>query len=742
MHRFFQSLANRISTRKGAWTVLTIWLVVIIVLSGVAPSSKKYAVSSGEGSIHENTPSAIAEQLMNEQFPTEDGPVGLLVFHAKQAITTEQRAKISEVSTWLASDQKPVHVSSALPFHKFPKQVQDQMFSEDQTTLLLNIALDKNLDSAQLYDTMQLIRDKVAQIDMLDMQFEITGPAGIAADTTSLFKNADFVLMFATVGLILIILIVIYRSPLMAVIPLIIAGLVYQVTDRILGLAAKNEWFVVDKQALSIMMILLFAVLTDYCLFIVARYREALKTMDSKYEAMRVAFGQVAEPIAFSGGTVLIAMLTLFAAIFKPYHNFAPVFSVAMVVILLGGLTLIPAIYTLFGRRGFWPFMPKQELHTAPKKKPGFWARMGGVVTRKPGITSGILLLFLILSSINVTGMNYSFNLMKSFPSDTSSRQGFELLEEQFPPGQLAPVTVLLQSNKEIVIDAAYIEKLTKLTKALEAEGGIHDIRPNVTPALAAPDAKLPDKFISDQKHTLQLKVTLQANPYDPEALDVVRNLQDKSESILEQADFDPAQNTLHFAGQTAQQLDVRGMNAQDTIVTFSLVTLLIALMLTFQARSIKFAVTMIVTMLLSYTATLGLGWIVFHDILGYDAISYRLPVYTFVFLIALGVDYNIMLVSRIREEAKHHPWTEAISRGVAKTGGVISSAGIILAATFCVLITQPLQELFLFGFTMAMGILIDTFLVRGMLLPALMTLLGPRSTSVKTPLHQDHTRS
>ncbi|WP_314587590.1 MMPL family transporter [Paenibacillus terrigena] len=740
MHRFFQSLAKRISTRKGAWTVLAIWLVVIIVLSGVAPSSKKFAVSSGEGSIHENTPSAIAEQLMNEQFPSEDGPVGLLVFHAKQAITTEERAKISEVSTWLSSDQKPEHVSSALPFHKFPKPAQDQMFSEDQTTILLNIALDKDLDSAQVYDTMQQIRDKVAQIGMNDVQFEITGPAGIAADTTSLFKNADFVLMFATVGLILILLIVIYRSPLMAIIPLIIAGLVYQVTDRILGLAAKNDWFVVDKQALSIMMILLFAVLTDYCLFIVSRYREALKTIDSKYEAMGVALGQVAEPIAFSGGTVLIAMLTLFAAIFKPYHNFAPVFSVAMVVILLGGLTLIPAIYALFGRRGFWPFMPKKELAPAPKK-PGFWTRMGGVVTRKPGLTSGILLLFLIVSSINVTGMNYSFNLMKSFPSDTSSRQGFELLEEQFPPGQLAPVTMLLQSNKEIVIDAAYVEKLTKLTQALEAEGGIHDIRPNITNELAAPGAKLPDRFLSDQKHTLMLKLTLQANPYDPEALEIISNLREKSESILEQNGFDPAQNTLQFAGQTAQQLDVRGMNKQDTIVTFTLITIFIACMLAFQARSLKLAFTMIVTMLLSYTATLGLGWIVFHNILGYEAISYRLPVYTFVFLIALGVDYNIMLVSRIREEAKHYHWKEAISRGVAKTGGVISSAGIILAATFCVLITQPLQELFLFGFIMAMGILIDTFLVRGMLLPALMALMGSHSKPINAPLTKEQSR-
>ncbi|WP_261807875.1 MMPL family transporter [Paenibacillus sp. N3.4] len=171
-------------------------------------------------------------------------------------------------------------------------------------------------------------------------------------------------------------------------------------------------------------------------------------------------------------------------------------------------------------------------------------------------------------------------------------------------------------------------------------------------------------------------------------------------------------------------------MNRRDTIVTFSLITLFITIMLAFQSRSIKLALTMMGTMLLSYAATMGLLWSVFHYGFGFDAYSYRLPLYTFVFLIALGVDYNIMLVSRIKEEARIYEWREAVRRGVALTGGVISSAGIVLAATFCVLMTQPLQELMLFGFAMASGILIDTFLVRGMLLPALLTYMAPRENS------------
>ncbi|MBP1991121.1 MMPL family transporter [Paenibacillus eucommiae] len=726
MNRSLHTWARFISSPKGAKIVVICWLLIIIVLSGIAPGAKKHAISSDEQSIHENTPSAVAQSLLEEQFPSEDGLPALLVFHGQQAITDDERAKISGISEWLSSADKPENIASAMPFHQFPEALQDQLFSDDQTTVLLNASLRKDLESDQIFKTLEQIRSKVEHTGLGNIQFEITGPAGIGADTISLFKNADLVLMFATIGLILILLMIIYRSPLLAIIPLVIAGMVYQVVDRVLGLAAKNGWFIVDKQALSIMMILLFAVLTDYCLFIFSRYREELKKIGSKNDAMKIALSQVAEPILFSGGTVLAAMLTLFTAVFKPYHHFAPVFSVALVVILLGGLTLIPAVFTLIGRKAFWPFVPKLE--DKEMKPTGFWTRTGAFVTKKPAVTAGVLLLVLISASMNVVTVKYSFNLLKSFPDDISSRQGFEILEQRFPQGQLAPATVILQSDDEIVLDSSFTAKLIALTESIKKQAGVSGISPEITPELAAEDAALPRNFLSEQKNAIKLQMTLQDNPYDQAALDVMEVFRSSEKSLLQQSGFDPSRYTLQYAGQTAEKLDVRSMNQRDTVMTFSLIAIFIAIMLAFQARSIALALTMLATMLLSYTATLGISWLVFHTLLGYDAISYRLPLYTFVFLIALGVDYNIMLVSRIKEEARKYAWKEAISRGVALTGGVISSAGIILAATFCVLITQPLQELFLFGLMMAIGILMDTFLVRGMLLPAIMTYMGKRS--------------
>lgn len=724
MMRFINKITGWTGSPKGAKIVLIGWLAAIIALSGAAPAAKKFAVSAGEGSIHDDKPSAVAAQIMNERFPSNEGLPALVVFSGKDAAGAEQRAQIAAFSKWLASDGKPEQVAGALPFHQLPEAVQDQMFSKDKTTLIFPVSLKKELASDQLYDTIEQLREGIAKIGMDGMQTEITGPAGIASDTTNLFKNADFVLMFATIGLILVILMIIYRSPLLAVIPLLIAGVVYQAVDRLIGLAGKNGWFLIDKQSLSIMMILLFAVLTDYCLFVFSRYREELRKGGGKYDAMREAMTHVGEPILFSGGTVLMAMLTLFAAVFKPYHHFAPVFSIAMVVILLGGLTLIPAVFALLGRKAFWPFAPKPETVGKPQKS-GVWHAIAAFVVKRPVIPASVLLAMLIGLSVNFGTMSFSFNLMKSFPDDISSRKGYELLEQKFPKGQLAPVSVILESDKEIAMDEAFVRSLTKLAGELGGQTGVDSVTPEIKPDFAKQDASLPRNFLSADKRAIKLQLITADNPYDQSALDAMRALRENSEALLAGSGLSTADFRMHFAGQTAEQVDVSDMNGRDTIVIFSLISVFITLMLLLQTRSIRLSLLMIATILLSYTATMGLGWLIFHYGLGFDAISYRLPVYTFVFLVALGVDYNIMLVSRIREEARQAEWKEAVRRGVALTGGVISSAGLILAATFCVLITQPLQELFLFGLTMALGILMDTFLVRGILLPAIMTLMG-----------------
>lgn len=721
----FRKLVQYTSSQKGAKMTILAWILAVVLFSLLAPSAKEYEVNSKEGSIKGDKPSEVAQQILKEQFPSTDGLPALLVFHRDGKISEEDIRKINELSEWLGSDEKPEQIMSALPFHSLPPNVQKQMYSENESTLLINLSLEPDLESSETLAVMNEIKEKANKIDMNGMQFEITGPAGISADTVSLFKSADIVLMLATVALIFILLIIIYRSPILAITPLIIAGIVYGVVDRILGLAGKNGWFTIDSSAVSIMLILLFAVLTDYSLFVFSRYREELKKQESKYVSMNEAIFHVSEPIVFSGGTVLLAMLTLFVTIFEPYNHFAPVFSVAVVIILIAGLTLIPSIFAIMGRKAFWPFVPKVE--EAQITTHGIWSAISKQVMKKPALLGGILLIVLLIGVFNFTSIQYSFNLLKSFPEDMPSRQGFELLEENYPAGQLAPMTVLIKSDKEFPINAELFEKVNHLVSILSDESNVASVTPIIQDEMLNIPESLPRNYLAESNKAIRLQFVLDSNPYEKEALDTIQKLRDSEASLLKASGFSTADVKLHFAGQTAQQLDVNHMNQRDMIVLFSLVTVFLTIILGFQTKSVMMPILMMATILLSFFSTMGFGWWIFKHLMGFDAISYRLPVYAFVFMVALGIDYNIMLVSRIKEEATKLPWREAVGKGVAVTGGVISSAGLILAATFAVLMTQPLQELFLFGFTMAFGILLDTFLIRGIFLPSILVLTGKK---------------
>lgn len=709
-----RQLTRFASSKKGSLIVISIWLVALLILSIFAPSSKEHAENSGEGSVRENSPSEIAHELMEEHFPSQEGISALYVFHRQAGLTEDDRQKFNQLSEWLQSDEKPEDITDALPFHQFPKDIQDQMYSEDRTTLLFNMTLTSQLESDEIEAVLDEVQDKAILLGLNDLQIEVTGPAGISQDTLTLFRNADFILMITTILIIFILLLLVYRSPILAVTPLVIAAIVYGVVDRVIGIFGGADLFTIDSQAISIMIVLLFAVITDYSLFVFSRYKEQLYRQVSKFHSMQEAMSYLAEPIFFSGGTILLAMITLFSMTFKTYYNFAPIFSVAVVIILLAGLTLIPSVFSMMGRRAFWPSIPEVNAHN--RQKPSMWKKIAQIVTNRPKTIAAVLIIIFLIGGIYAPTMKFSFNLLKSFPEEMSSRIGFELLEEHYHPGQLAPVTILLELEDDSLADHELIKSIDKLVEQLEDKDGVSSV---TSPFLHGQEA-LDPKYRSQNDRYISFNLTLDSNPYDIESIQTVNQLRQASDQLIEDTSF----KTIHLAGQTVELLDVRDINKRDMVVLFILVTLLMVMVLRFQAGSFKLSFLMTGTILLSYVASLGFAWFLFKTVLGLDAISYRLPVYTFIFMVALGIDYNIMLVSRIREIAKSKLWKEAVFDGIHLTGGVISSAGIILAATFAVLMTQPLQELYLFGFTMAMGILLDTFIIRGFLMPSLLLML------------------
>ncbi|OAS89391.1 MULTISPECIES: MMPL family transporter [Metabacillus] len=691
MKKVINYITDFVSTRKGMWLTLGAWLVITLLLAGLAPSAKDYEVS-GINSLPDDAKSVIAQNKVDHYFKDNDGLPALLVFQNK-----ENKIEITELTELLAKvEEEDIEgVKEIIPLSELPPQAAAGFFSEDGTTAVIPLTFESSLDTTEMKEAQEKIQE-ISEAST-DLTLYITGPAGIAVNTLDLFSRADVVLILSTVGIILVLLIVIYRSPLLALIPLIAAAIVYEVVNQTLGLMGKAG-LVMDKQTLSIMSILLFAAVIDYSLFVFSRFREELKDHENKYLAMKSAMRETGIPVFYSGGTVLAAMLVLFFAEFGDYRNFAPTFGTTMVVIMLASITLVPALFTLFGRKSFWPKVPKVGAEKVAKSS--FWGKIGQIVVKKP-IGSAIVVGFILLvSASNMFQLNYQFDTLKSFPEDMPSRQGFEILEDKFEKGDLAPTTVLLESQK-----AVSAEEQKELLNQLSAQSLVSNVR-------------IDDS--TDDKKVIKYSLTFEENPYSTKTMDALVTMIDESEHLLTESHLE---GKLYFAGETATQVDDRSVNNRDLVVIVLLETILIFIMLIFLTKSIKMPLYMMGTILLSFLAALGLGMFLTSLFFDIDSISNRVPLYSFVFLVALGIDYNIILISRFMEERRKHSVQKSVEIAVSSTGGVISSAGILLASTFAVLMTQPIEILFVFGFIVAVGILLDTFLIRGVLLPSLLVL-------------------
>lgn len=692
MRKFLNAITSRVATKKGMWITLSVWLLVTIVLSAFLPSVKEYEVTSID-SLPEDAKSVIAQNKVEEYFPNENGIPGILVFQSKDGeISYEELTSV--VDAILAENIQSI--DEIVPISYIPEQIAlEAFFSEDLEAAIIPINFVEGLENKQLKEAKEEILAVVGENS--DLEVYMTGPAGIGTDTLDLFSRADLVLIFSTVGLILVLLVIIYRSPLLALIPLLAAGIVYQVVMQILGLFGSLG-LVISNQTVSIMSILLFAAVIDYSLFVFSRFREELKKEENKFTSMKNAINRVGSPIFFSGGTVLAAMLVLFFATFEDYRNFAPSFATTMAVIMVAAITLVPALFMLFGRKSFWPKIPRVGDETISQNS--IWSRVGRFVVKKPVLSVVIVSIFMIVSASNLFNLKYDFNMLNSFPDDMPSLQGYHLLEEKFDKGDLAPTTVLIEAEDPITD-----QQIEELQSQFENENLVANVSVN---------------GVTDDSLVIQYRLTFSESPYSIEVMDQLESMIGKSEQYLENSGID---GKLYFAGETAKQVDDRSINNSDVKLIVVLETILIFLLLVIMTKSFKMPIYMMGTILVSFLAALGLGMFLTELFFDIDTISNRVPVYSFVFLVALGIDYNIMLVSRFQEERKRHSVKKAVELAVANTGGVISSAGLILAATFAVLMTQPIEMLFVFGFIVAVGIIIDTFIVRGVMMPGLLVM-------------------
>ncbi|MEU4088400.1 MMPL family transporter [Streptomyces aureus] len=685
--------------------VVAFWVSVAGLLAGAAP-----ALESVEDNASANLPPAAsdsmkARDLIHEQLPGQEATPAVIVVRGRGADTAAAVGEaVTRITSALSGTARPRQVASVISTVTAPDAAAE-LVSPDRRAQLVIVPMTGSPSDKSFQNSVDKVRDLAAD-RAGPAEVAVTGPAGIATDTVKVFSGGDKIMLLATVLLVLVILLSIYRSPLMALVPLLAVGVAMRVAETSGALLADAGIITVSSQTASIMTVLLFGVGTDYALVITARYREALLDETDRPRAMRIALRRTAESVLAGASTIALAMFALLVAVSPALHGFGPYLALGVAVMALVAFTFIPALVLLLGGSVFWPGGVAKAAERS--RGTGVWHRVAALVARAPVkvVTASVALL--VVMSAGLLGYHESFNTLSGFRAATESQRGQHLVREEFGPGEIAPSTVVVHTRDDLRSTSAPADIATALTHA------DHVSRVGQDPRFA------------DDGRTVFYDVVLDLDPYSSKALDAIEPLKETARAAAHAAGAQDA--TALVAGETAQSADIRSALDRDTKLLVLLVLIIVTAVLILLLRSLLAPLYLVATLLLSFLATLGATTFFAVTVLGDDGIGNRVTAYIFVFLVALGVDYNIFIMSRFKQELRSLPPARAISAALTRTGGVVSSAGLVLAATFAVLMTQPIRELFQFGFAMAFGILLDTFLVRPLLVPALVHLLGDRA--------------
>jgi putative drug exporter of the RND superfamily len=570
--------------------------------------------------------------------------------------------------------------------------------SRDGEAALLVLAIDAE-DRGAVVKGVGQIRRYLREHQRPGLHAYVTGPGGIAADLEAIASDAARTLLVATLGLVLLLLLLVYRAPILALLPLLVVGLAYLVAVGIAYLLIKAGWITVNAEGTMLLLVLIFGAGTDYSLLLVHRYREE--------QDLSLAVRETRPALLASGGTVIAAMLVLLVANLESTHWLGPVLAIGIAVMLLAAFTLLPALLAILGDRAFWPAtparvagqggprrnLPNRDGGDPPDPRPSLWNRVAELVRRhSTRIIITVLALLAILSLGNLTN-HVTLGFGQGVTRATNSSRGTEALERHFPAGLGAPLTAVVKAD-EAPAARREMEKLDSVQLVL--------------PAPAPGDAA-----------EAVLVLVLHQDPYGSDAEAAVEVIRERLHAV--------APGGL-LGGITVENLDVEQTNSRDTKLIVPLVLLVVGLILIAVLRALVAPAYLIATVVASFAATLGLATFTFTEAFGMEGLAFNLELMAFIFLVALGVDYNIFLMTRAREEAAVRGTREGVLAALVSTGGVVTGAGLILAGTFATLTLLPLEELVQVGATVAVGVLLDTFLVRALLIPAITYRLGERA--------------
>lgn len=704
------------TTRPKKWRLLRVFLPAMILLVWVVAAGlggplfgRISEVSSNDQSAYlpADSESATVSTASQEFYDSDDVPGVIVIVSENGALDEADLAEIGRVVDSLGQLDSTGEISPPIP-------------SEDGEAVQVFVPIDSSVELSDGVDELKGVLDSELPDGMTSY---VTGPAGLATDLSAAFAGVDGLLLAVAFAAVLVILLVVYRSLILPA-AVLMTSLV-ALCGALLVVWNLANWgaFLLNGQVQGILFILVIGASTDYSLLYVARYREELAVNEDRWEATKKAWRATIEPVVASGGTVIAGLLMLLLSDLESNSVLGPVASIGIIVSILSALTLLPALLGLLGRHAFWPRVPHYDPDSVGEdhvKSTGVWGRTVRWVERRPRPIWIVTLIVLAVGAAGVTQLRADGVAETELVLTASeARDGQEVLSEKFTAGSGSPATILVPEGNldEAVRVLEETEGVDSVTiSAADGPGGQAPINQDGIQSTGGPEAPAPEPTVVDGNVLLQATLSYPAD--ERAALDAIVDIR---EGLSE-----AAPGAL-VGGPSATNLDTITTSIEDRQLIIPLVLVVILVILMLLLRAIVAPILLVLTTLLSFGTAMGVSAIVFNEILDFPGADPAVPLYAFVFLVALSIDYTIFLMTRVREESLRHGTREGIVRGLAVTGTVITSAGLVLAATFAALAVIPILFLFQLAFIVAFGVLVDTFVVRTLLVPALSLDIGKK---------------
>ena len=683
-------MINFITGRKTAWVTLLIGLIFAILAFGPLRAATT-ELNPGVG-LPADTESVVVDELI-ATFDGNDSTAAVIVYASESKLSEEEvtwlQGAFDPMAQMLVGGANEKFVEFSNLEVNGAKFVPPAAISEDSTTAVITVPMEKTDATEEITTRVEKLRELAKEDAPKGLDVYVTGPEGFQADIAGVFAGADFTLLLSTVVVVAVLLLITYRSPTLWLVPLLVVGVADGMAGQLARQVAAFFGITPDGSVTGILSVLVFGAGTNYALLLIARYREELLLHEDRHFAMAKAIRGAGPAIIASGTTVTLALLTLSFADLAGNRALGLVCATGIVIAMISALGVLPAALVVFGRGLFWPFVPK--FGAVNKSDTGLWATLAKGVSKRPVAVSilGVLVLGALASGVG--GIQVGLASTDRFLKTPEAVVGQQVLAEAFPAGSTSP-TIVVANNSQAEEVKSVVEKVA----------GVDSVS------------------IGESNGTItQLSVILDGESQSEAAYKSIALIRDEVDKV--------AGADAKVGGLDAQALDVKDAYTHDQLIVIPLILILVFVVLVILLRSFVAPVLLLTTVVASFFASMGAGWLIFTNILGFPALDLSVFLYSFLFLVALGVDYNIFLVTRAKEEAEKLGTRQGMIKALSATGGVITSAGILLAAVFAVLGVLPLVALAQIGVIVCIGVLLDTLLVRTVIVPALAFMTGKK---------------